>query len=356
VGEKVHTGRSRNDQVIVATRLFTKDALLRIEAASLEAAEAILSLGSRHRKVIWPGYTHQRRAMPSTVGLWAAGFVESLLDDLGPLEAALALVDRSPLGSGAGFGVPIPVARERSARALGFAKVQRTVTAVQPSRGKFEVQVLAALWGIAYDLGKLSWDVILYSAEEFGYLRLPARLTTGSSIMPQKRNPDLFELTRAREGVISGCLSQAMAVAGKLPSGYHRDLQFLKAPLFTALDNAEQMAAKIASAVPLLEVDTTRCREAMTGDLLATDAAYARVAEGIPFRKAYREIAQRVRQGEEIPVPAPAELLSARGESGGAGNPCLAPLRREVSRQRRRVRERRRRFHRTLAELSGTRR
>ena len=352
-GEKVHTGRSRNDQVLAATRLHAKDALLRIESTTLDAAAAMVRFGRKHRRVLWPGYTHGRRAMPSTVGLWAAGFAEGLLDDLLPLDSAWALLDRSPLGSAAGFGVPIPLAREKTARALGFGSLQRTVTAVQPSRGKFEVQAIAALWGVAHDLGKLSWDVILFSSEEFGYLRLPARLATGSSIMPHKRNPDLFELTRAREGVVAGCLAQAVAVAGKLPSGYHRDLQFLKAPLFNALDAVESMTKRIAAAVPLLEVDAARCRAAVTSDVLATDAAYERVRGGVPFRTAYRETAARVRRSEALPALSTAAILGSRTEPGGAGNPALGGLSRDIARARRHVAARRRRFDAAIEKLAG---
>ncbi|UCF66305.1 MAG: argininosuccinate lyase, partial [Acidobacteriota bacterium] len=224
LGEKVHAGRSRNDQVMVDLRLFLKDRLLELTDALLDVAEQLASWAGRHREVIWPGYTHGRRAMPSTAGLWAAGYAESLLDDFVPLEAAWQLVDRSPLGSAAGYGVPLPLDRERVARKLGFAGVHGNVTAVQSSRGKLEVVVLGALWGVGYDLGKFAWDVILFSSEEYGFLQLPESLATGSSIMPHKRNPDVFELTRAKASLLEGYLVQAMAVAGKLPSGYHRDL------------------------------------------------------------------------------------------------------------------------------------
>lgn len=350
LGEKVHTGRSRNDQVLAAIRLHTKEALFRIEAGTLDAADALVGFARLHRSVLLPGYTHQRRAMPSTVALWAAGFASGLLDGLVPLEAALVLVDRSPLGSAAGFGVPIPLDRARTARALGFAEAHVPVTAVQPSRGRVEAIVLAALWGIAHELGKLSWDVILFSSEEFGYLRLPENLATGSSIMPHKRNPDLFELTRAREGAVAGFLGQAIAIAGKLPGGYHRDLQLLKAPLFLGLDTVEAMAARIASAVPLLEVDRTRCRAAVSGDVLATDAAYDLVLGGTPFRNAYRVIAARVKRGEPIPAPPRGRVLASRKDAG------LGPLARAIAKRRRALAGRRRRHDAALARLAGGRR
>jgi argininosuccinate lyase len=349
LGEKVHTGRSRNDQVLAAIRLLTKDSLFRVEARTLDAADALVRFARAHRDVLLPGYTHQRRAMPSTVALWASGFAAGLLDGLLPLEAALALVDRSPLGSAAGFGVPVPLDRARTARALGFAEAHEPVTAVQPSRGRVEAIVLAALWGIAHELGKLSWDVILFSSEEFGYLRLPENLATGSSIMPHKRNPDLFELTRAREGAVAGFLAQAVAIAGKLPSGYHRDLQLLKAPLFLGLDAVEAMAARIAAAVPLLAVDRERARAAVSGVVLATDAAYALVLRGTSFRGAYREIAARVRRGEAIPGSPTSRILASRRDAG------YGTLSRTIAARRRALALRRRRHDGALARLAGGR-
>ncbi len=349
LGEKVHTGRSRNDQVLAAIRLHTKEALFRVEERTLDAADALLGFARAHRDVLLPGYTHQRRAMPSTAALWAGGFAAGLLDGLLPLEAALALVDRSPLGSGAGFGVPIPLDRARTARALGFREAQVPVTAVQPSRGRVEAIVLAALWGIAHEFGKLSWDVILFSSEEFGFLRLPGRIATGSSMMPHKNNPDVFELTRAREGAVAGFLAQAIAIAGKLPSGYHRDLQLLKAPLFLGLDTVEAMAAWIAAAVPLLEVDRERARADVSGDLLATDAAYDLVLRGMAFRRAYREIAARVKRGDRIPAPPRGRLLASRRDAG------LGPLSRAIATRRRSLAESRRRHDAALGLLAGGR-
>ena len=352
VGEKVHTGRSRNDQVAVDLRLYLKDALLDLAGGVLDAAAALAAFAGAHRRVVLPGYTHQRRAMPSTLGLWAAGYAELLIDDLAPLGAALDLADRSPLGSAAGFGVPLPLDRERVARALGFASVQRNVTAVAATRGKLEVQALSAAWGIAYDLAKLSWDVILFSSEELGFLALPAGLATGSSIMPNKWNPDVFELTRARAALLDGYLVQAMAVAGKLPGGYHRDLQLTKAPLMRGFDTVAEMVAMIAAAVPRLEVDRGRCAAALSPDVFATDAALARVRAGVPFRAAYREIAEELRRGV-APKPLPAaEVLAGRTASGNAGNLGLPALRREIAQSRRRLARRRESFAAALHALA----
>ena len=353
LGETIHTGRSRNDQVAVDLRLYLKDALLSLAGTALDAAAALAAFARRHRRVVLPGYTHQRRAMPSTLGLWAAGYAESLLDDLGPLSAALELVDRSPLGSAAGFGVPLPLDRSAAARALGFASVQRNVTAVAASRGKLEVTVLAAAWGIGYDLAKLSWDVILFTSEEFGFLRLPPELATGSSIMPNKRNPDVFELTRGRAALLDGYLAQAVALAGKLPGGYHRDLQLSKATVMRGLDTAAEMTAMIAAAVPLLGVDVERCAAALSPDVFATDEAVRRARAGTPFRAAYRQVAGELHEGKHPPALAAAAVLAARTVAGNAGNLGLAALGREIAAARRALGARRRRFAAAIAALAG---
>ncbi len=301
--------------------------------------------------MLWPGYTHMRRAMPSTVGLWAAGAADSVLDSLGSLETAFTAADACPLGSAAGYGVPLGLPRERVARLLGFGRVQHTVTAAQAARGKLETTVLLALWPLVHDIGKLSWDVILFSMEELGYLVLPAELTTGSSIMPQKKNPDLFELTRARAAAFDGLIAQSMAVAGKLPGGYHRDLQLTKGPLIRGLGCVREMLDMVAWAVPKLEVDRRRCEAAVTGDLLATDAVFAGVRRGVPFRRAYREVAAAV-AASEAPPPLDSEaILVARSSTGNAGNLGLDTLRRRLRNIARRWQARQGAFRKTLDEL-----
>ena len=353
VGETIHLGRSRNDQVAVDLRLYLKDALLSLGTSLLDVADALAEFARRHRCVLLPGYTHQRRAMPSTLGLWAAGYAELLLDDLGPLSAALDLIDRSPLGSAAGFGVPLPLDRAAAARALGFAGVQRNVTAVAASRGKFEVVALAAAWGVAHDLGKLAWDVILFTSEEFGFLLLPAELATGSSIMPNKRNPDVCELTRGRAALFDGYLAQAVPLAGKLPGGYHRDLQLTKGTVMRGLDAVAEMAAMMAAAIPQLGVDRERCTAALSPELFATDEALRRARAGAPFRAAYREVAAKLESGAPPPALGLDAVLVSRTALGNPGNLGLAELRREIGRCRRALAGRRRRFARALAALAG---
>jgi argininosuccinate lyase len=353
LGEKVHTGRSRNDQVMTALRLYLKNAVLGIEADVVEAAETLLDLGRRYPRVAMPGFTHLRRAMPSSVALWAAGYAEALLDDLGLLGAVVDLADRGPLGSAAGYGVPLPLERQAVSEALGFAAPQLAVTAVQLARGKLEAAVLSALWSVARDLAALSWDVILFSAEEHGYIVLPAELATGSSIMPHKRNPDVFELTRGRAAIVAGLATQAMAVAGSLPGGYHRDMQLVKGPVMEGLDTVGAMVTMMAEAVRQLEIDVDRCAAAVAGDLLATDEVYRRVRAGAPFRSAYRELAAELAAGAVVPSLTVDEVLDARTHLGGAGAPPLGELTTIAARARAEIADRRRRFDEALSRLAG---
>jgi len=353
LGEKVHTGRSRNDQVMAALRLYLKSALLEIEEAVVATARALIDFGNLHREVVMPGFTHVRRAMPSSVGLWAAGYAEVLLDDLTLIRAAFTLADRGPLGSAAGYGTPLPLDRQAVSDALGFAEPQRAATAVQLSRGKLEATVLSALWAVARDLAALSWDVVLFSADEHGYFVLPSALATGSSIMPQKKNPDIFELTRGRAGVVAGFVAQVMAVAGSLPGGYHRDMQLTKGPMMEGLDTVEAMLAMMATAVPQLGVDPVRCAAAVGGDLLATDEVYRRVQKGVPFRTAYREVAHEVKGGVDVPILGADEILGARTHLGGAGAPALDLLEATADRMGRENRDRSRSLIDTLESLMG---
>jgi argininosuccinate lyase len=311
-GERLHTGRSRNDQIACDLRLYLKDALLALHGDAARLADELLRLAGRHRRTLWPGYTHTRRAMPSSVGLWAAAHAEGLLDSLEALPVLWRRVDRSPLGSAAGYGSPLPLRREVAARALGFAALEHNVGAVQLGRGKLEAAVLYWCVELARDVSKLCGDIVLFSADEYGYLRIPAALTTGSSIMPHKRNPDVFELTRARAAMLHGELAAALQIDAKLPSGYHRDFQALKEPLLRGLDRTTAMVQMMVLAVPRLEVDRDRCRAAVSGEVLATDEVMRRVAAGEAFRDAYRTVARELRRELPQGAPRPGTLLAAR--------------------------------------------
>lgn len=353
VGERLHTGRSRNDQVACDLRLYLKAQLLDLHEAAADLAAAFLAFAGRHQRALWPGYTHTRRAMPSSVGLWADAYAQGLLDTLESLPALWRRVDRSPLGSAAGYGAPLRMRREVAARALGFAAVERNVAAVQLGRGKLEAAVLAWCGELGHDLGRFSADVILFSAEEYGYLRLPARLATGSSIMPHKRNPDLFELTRARAAALNGDHAAIVHLSGKLAGGYHRDFQLLKEPLFRGVQRAREMLAMLAVAVPQLEVDRARCSAALDGGMVATDEVMRRVEEGVPFRKAYREVSAALRRGERFPRPSATAILARRRATGNLGNLGLAAGRARLAACRRWGAGERRRFEGALRRLAG---
>ena len=291
-GKRIHLGRSRNDQVLAALRLWLKDELDALAGEAEAVAAALDGLGARHGAAVMPGYTHMQRAMPSTVGLWAGGFAAELRDDAEGLRAARRRADRNPLGSAAGYGVPaLDLDRCATTRALGFATAHEPVTAVQVSRGKAEAAALFEAALLAQDLGRLAADLCMFATAEFGFVKLPASLTTGSSMLPQKRNPDLFELVRGRSGEAAAALAELLAVTAKLPSGYHRDLQLTKKPLFRGLDGVSASARLMAHALPLVELDAERMKAATDPSLYAAERANRLVRdEGVPFRDAYRRV------------------------------------------------------------------
>ncbi|HLY51439.1 MAG TPA: argininosuccinate lyase [Steroidobacteraceae bacterium] len=295
-GQRIHLGRSRNDQVLTAIRLCLRETLEDLSSGALQVAAALDELGIREGGTALPGYTHMQQAMPSSVPLWAGGFAAELRDDAEGLGEVARRLSRSPLGSAAGYGTPgLPIDREATRDALGFASVQEPVTAVQLSRGKAEAQLLFEITLLMQDLARFAADVLLFTTREFGFVTLPETFTTGSSIMPQKRNPDVFELVRGRSASALACLTEALAVCAKLPSGYHRDLQLIKSPLFRAIDLALDTLAILPPAIAALQFN----REAIKLDPAihaAEEANRLAVREGIPFREAYRRVAARLRE------------------------------------------------------------
>jgi argininosuccinate lyase len=294
-GARIHLGRSRNDQVLTAIRLYLREAIEDLSSGALQVADALEELGIREGGTPLPGYTHMQQAMPSSVPLWAGGFAAEIRDDAQGLVEVARRISRSPLGSAAGYGTPgLPIDREATRAALGFASVQEPVTAVQLSRGKAEAQLLFEITLLMQDLGRLAADVLLYATHEFGFLTLPEAFTTGSSIMPQKRNPDVFELIRGRSATALGCLVEALGVCAKLPSGYNRDLQLLKFPLFRAIDLALETLAILPPAIAAMRFNC----EALKLDPAinaAEEANRLAVREGIPFREAYRRVAAKLK-------------------------------------------------------------
>lgn len=315
-GKRVHTGRSRNDQVTAATRLYTRDALLAIEEAGLSLVAVLLRRAREESASVMPGRTHLQVAMLSTFGLWLASWAEQLLDDLELLRAVARLNNRSPLGSAASYGTSLPLDREMVAGLLGFAEVQNNVLAVQHARGSLDGRIVEALAGIGATLGRMAQDLILFSLPELGYVRLPQELCSGSSIMPQKRNPDALELLRARAGTLDGFASQCRNVVRNLPSGYNRDLQDTKEPLLRALEISADALRVGERLVEQLEPQRDRMRAALNTEVFATDYAYDLVEQGMPFREAYRRAAEDY---ANQPLPDPDTALARRRSTGTPG-------------------------------------
>ena len=298
VGGRVHLGRSRNDQVLTALRLYLRDAVEALREGAQRVADALHALAARHADLRLPGYTHMQQAMPSSVALWAQGFAAEVADDAQGLQDCQRRIGKCPLGSAAGYGTPgLPLDREYSARQLGFPVVHEPVTAVQLSRGKAESQVLLEIALLMNDLGRLSADLMLFYTQEFAFVSLPSEFTTGSSIMPQKRNPDVFELIRGRTASAHACLVEALGIMAKLPSGYQRDLQLLKAPLFRGID----LAMKTMDILPAALAGVAFRPENIELDPAIHAAERANrmvVEEGIPFREAYRRVGAELFKGK----------------------------------------------------------
>ena len=294
-GARIHLGRSRNDQVLAALRLYLRAVVEDLESGAFAVADALEELGVREGGTALPGYTHMQQAMPSSVPLWAGGFAAEIRDDARGLTEVARRINLSPLGSAAGYGTPgLPIDREATRAALGFAAVQEPVTAVQLSRGKAEAQLIFEITLLLQDLGRFAVDVLLFATREFGFVQLPEAFTTGSSIMPQKRNPDVFELIRGRSASAQACLIEALGICAKLPSGYSRDLQLLKFPLFRAIDLARETLAILPPAIAGMHFNRETIRLDPTINA-AEEANRLAVREGIPFREAYRRIAARLR-------------------------------------------------------------
>ncbi len=293
---RIHLGRSRNDQVLAALRLYLRDAVTELAGAAEDVAQALDRLAARNPGTPLPGYTHMQQAMPSSVALWAGGFSAEIRDDATSLRAVERRIAKNPLGSAAGYGTPgLPIDRESTTRQLAFACAQEPVTAVQLSRGKAEAQLLFELTILMQDVGRFAADVVLYSTSEFGFIELAERFTTGSSIMPQKRNPDVFELVRAHSAAEQACLTEVLGVVAKLPSGYQRDLQLIKAPLFRGIDLAGRTLGILPPAIDA--IGFRRDRIELDPAIHAAEQAYAIVvAEGIPFREAYRRVAEKLKR------------------------------------------------------------
>jgi argininosuccinate lyase len=295
-GERLHLGRSRNDQVLAALRLYLMDAADEVCDRLGELCAALGDLGRREAATALPGYTHMQQAMPSSVPLWSAAFVAAFEDDIAGINGTRRRLSQNPLGSAAGYGTPgLAVDRDATTAKLGFAATQTPVTAVQLSRGKAECSLLFELALVMQDLSRVASDLLLFYTEEFSYIELAPEVTTGSSIMPQKRNPDVLELVRAGAATAQASLDECLMISAKLPSGYQRDLQRLKAPLFRAIDLAIESVDIMSCVIGSLKFLPQNIRFSAGIDA-AEHANRLVVTEGVPFREAYRRVAEKYRK------------------------------------------------------------
>jgi len=293
-GGRLHAGRSRNDQVLAALRLYLRDAAQSLHSGAIAVAEALDALAARDGSIALPGYTHMQQAMPSTVALWAGGFAAEIRDDAAGLTLAQRRAAKNPLGSAAGYGTPnLDISRESTRISLGFAETQEPVTAVQLSRGKAEAQLLFEITLLTQDMGRLAADLLLFYTQEYGFVSLPAGFTTGSSIMPQKRNPDVFELMRGRSAVAQAALNEVLNITQKLSSGYHRDLQLIKPPLFRGIDSCQQTLDILPSALAGVRFKPENI-EMDPGIHAAAEANALVTRENIPFREAYKRVGSKL--------------------------------------------------------------
>ncbi len=316
VGRKVHTGRSRNDQVLAALRLYLQDALSGIGRQVAALSDALCEVADRHPDCLLPGYTHLQRAMPSTVALWALGYAETLADDLNALRDVRRKVNVSPLGSAAGYGVPVlDLPREAVAERLGFRGVQTHATAVQLARGKHELAVAHACTQVGATCNRLASDLVLYTTAEFDFVDLPPEHCTGSSIMPQKQNPDVLELARGYYHRLTSEMQSLATGPSNLPGGYHRDLQLTKGAVMRSLQITSDVLTALREIVEGLSFRRERAEAACTPELLATYRALRRVDEGVPFRTAYREAAA----ADDAAAPEPEAILAAYRTPGSPG-------------------------------------
>jgi argininosuccinate lyase len=312
LGKKIHTGRSRNDQVATDLRLFARDRLLDLMEDTAHLAEALTAFGETHQKIPMVGRTHMQPAMPSSVGVWGTSFAEAVLEDLSSLRHVYTLNDQCPLGAAAGYGVPLPIDRQLSSDLLGFARPIHNVSHAINARGKLELQILQALGQLMITVSRIAQDLMLYTLPEFGYFRIPKAFGTGSSIMPNKNNPDVLELLRSKAALVLGYGQSVGMILHSAPGGYNRDLQDTKEPFLEGLAVTRASVRILARCVEGLEVNPERLRGAFDG-VFATDVALAKVAEGMPFRDAYHYVKEHL---AELDSADPDEAIARKTHLG----------------------------------------
>ena len=324
-GKKIHAGRSRNDQVLVGLRLYFRAELQEIAALTERLFITLIQLAGKHRHVLLPGYTHFQAAMPSSFGLWFSAFAESLVDDLRLLQSVYHNINQNPLGSAAGYGTSFPLDRTMTTRLLGFRDLNYNVVHAQMGRGKSELFLSYALAALAHTLGKLAADVVLYVSQNFSFLSFPDELTTGSSIMPHKKNPDVFELIRARCNLLQSLPVQVSQLTTSLPSGYHRDFQLLKESIFPAIQHLKDCLGILTYALPQAKVNSSILEDERYQYLFSVEVVNELVLKGIPFREAYQKVGKQIEEGQFEP---PQELRHSH--EGSLGNLCLEEIERKM--------------------------
>ncbi len=322
LGKKIHSGRSRNDQVLLDLKLFTRSRLQELVQKTDRLAEALLAAAEKYSEVLMPGYTHLQIAMPSSFGLWFGAYAESLADDLLLIRSAYQIVDQNPLGSAAGYGSSFPLNRQMTTELLGFATMNHNVVYAQMGRGKMERITAFALSNLAATLAKLAYDVCLYMSQNFGFVSLPDELTTGSSIMPHKKNPDVFELIRAHCNKIQGLPYQLTLIANNLPSGYFRDMQVTKELFLPAFEDIFSCLDIARFAIENIRVNEHILDDTRYDLIFSVEEVNKLVLSGVPFRDAYREVGRQIAEGTFRP-----DKQISHTHAGSIGNLCLENIR-----------------------------
>jgi len=320
-GKKIHTARSRNDQVLVALHLYVKEEIKAIRALIEQLFQTLMGLANTHRDVLIPGYTHMQVAMPSSFGLWFSAYAESLIDDLILLKAAFEVADQNPLGSAAGYGSSFPINRTMTTELLGFSVLKYNVVAAQMSRGKLEKTMAFALSSVSGTIGKLSSDLCLYMSQNFGFISFPKELTTGSSIMPHKQNPDVFELLRAKSNKIQNLPAEIGLITSNLSSGYHRDLQLLKESLVQGIDTVKDNLEVCDFMLQHIQVNSCVLENPIYDYLYSVEEVNRLVTAGMSFRDAYQKLGKQILEGNFNP-----EKTVNHSHEGSIGNLCLEKI------------------------------
>lgn len=325
VGKKIHSGRSRNDQVLVDLRLFFRAEIKAIAQEVDALFDQLLKLSDQHKEVLMPGYTHLQIAMVSSFGLWFGAFAESLVDDMQLLQSTYKIINQNPLGSAAGYGSSFPLGRKLTTELLGFDNLNYNVIHAQLGRGKSELFISFALSAIGHTLGKLAMDIGLFMNQNFGFIRFPDELTTGSSIMPHKKNPDVFEITRARCNQLQALPQQVSMLTTNLPSGYHRDFQVLKEVLFPAINNLKDSLSIVTYALGQIQIKKDILDDPKYLYLYSVEEVNKAVLDGLPFRDAYKKIGEIIANGEFSP-----DTTVNHTHEGSIGNLCTEEIKQKM--------------------------